>query len=230
METIDAKKIIEAMFFVAEQPVTLKMLESVFDKEFSKDDLRGMIESLSQDYRERVTSLEVREIAGGWQLSTKAELAPWIRKLFKDRLTYRLSPSAMETLSIIAYKQPITRGEIEEIRGVEVSAVIDTLADRKLVRMVGRKETLGRPILFGTTSEFLRVFGLKRLEDLPPVDTLLPPAELDVEMAAVATAQSQENIEAPSTEEASLETAGVAAEVEIPESQPVAVEEGQESL
>jgi len=230
METIDAKKIIEAMFFVAEQPVTLKMLESVFDKEFSKDDLRGMIESLSQDYRERVTSLEVREIAGGWQLSTKAELAPWIRKLFKDRLTYRLSPSAMETLSIIAYKQPITRGEIEEIRGVEVSAVIDTLADRKLVRMVGRKETLGRPILFGTTSEFLRVFGLKRLEDLPPVDTLLPPAELDVEMAAVATAQSQENIEASSTEEASLETAGVAAEVEIPESQPVAVEEGQESL
>lgn len=177
METNDAKRIIEAMLFVAEQPVTLKMLEGVFDKEFSKDDIRGMIEGLGADYRERATALEVREIAGGWQLSTKAELAPWIRKLFKDRLTYRLSPSAMETLSIIAYKQPITRGEIEEIRGVEVSAVIDTLGDRKLVKIVGRKETLGRPLLFGTTPEFLRVFGLKRLEDLPPVDTLLPPAD-----------------------------------------------------
>ncbi len=179
MESNDAKKIIEALFFVAEQPVTFKMLDTVFDKEFSKDDLRSLIEGLTQDYRERATALEVREIAGGWQLSSRPELAPWIRKLFKDRLTYRLSPSALETLSIIAYKQPITRGEIEEIRGVEVSAVIDTLIDRKLVRLVGRKETLGRPILFGTTPEFLRIFGLKRLEDLPAVDTLVAPAEPD---------------------------------------------------
>ncbi len=177
MEASDAQKIIEALFFVAEQPVTLKMLETVFDKEFSKDDLRSLIAALSRDYIDRSTALEVREIAGGWQLASKPELAPWVRKLFKDRLTYRLSPSALETLSIVAYKQPITRGEIEEIRGVEVSAVIDTLVDRKLVRLVGRKETLGRPILFGTTPEFLRIFGLKRLEDLPAVDTLLPPAE-----------------------------------------------------
>jgi segregation and condensation protein B len=182
METNDAKKIIEALLFVAELPVTLKMLDGVFDKTFSKDDIRGMIESLAQDYRDRETSLEVKEIAGGWQLATKPELAPWIRKLFKDRLSYRLSPSAMETLSIIAYKQPITRGEIEEIRGVEVSAVVDTLMDRKLVRIVGRKETLGRPILFGSTPEFLRVFGLKRLEDLPPVDTLLPPADFEAQI------------------------------------------------
>ena len=197
METNDAKKIIEALFFVAEQPVTLKMLEGVFDKEFSKDDLRGMIEALSADYRDHASALEVREIAGGWQLSTKTELAPWIRKLFKDRLTSRLSPSAMETLSIIAYKQPVTRGEIEEIRGVEASAVIDTLMDRKLLRIVGRKETLGRPILFGTTPEFLRIFGLKRLEDLPPVDTLVAPTDVALEDAPILEASEGENASIP---------------------------------
>ena len=140
---------------------------------------------MSADYAQQASALEVREIAGGWQLSTKTELAPWIRKLFKDRLTYRQSPSAMETLSIIAYKQPITRGEIEEIRGVEASGVIDTLTDRKLLRIVGRKETLGRPILFGTTPEFLRIFGLNRLEDLPPVDTLGPPTEAALESVQI---------------------------------------------
>lgn len=177
MEQSDAKRIIEALFFTAEQPVTLKMLDTVFEKEFSKDELRDMVEALATDYHERAGALEVREVAGGWQLATKPELAPWIRKLFKDRLSYRLSASALETLSIIAYKQPLTRADIEEIRGVEVSAVIDTLIERRLVRIMGRKETLGRPLLFGTTPEFLRAFGLGRLEDLPPVDSLLPPPE-----------------------------------------------------
>src|SRR5207253_6382585 len=113
---------------------------------------------------------------GGWQFSSRPEFGPWIRKLFKDRLTYRLSSSAMETLSIIAYKQPITRSEIEEIRGVEVTAVLETLLERRLVRIAGRKETVGRPLLYATTPDFLRAFGLKRLEDLPSIESLIPPA------------------------------------------------------
>jgi len=206
MELNEARKIVEALLFVADQPVTLKMLLSAFDNQLSKEDIKGLIEELRTDYHERGGSLELREIAGGWQMSTRPEFAPWIRKLFKDRLSYRLSPSAMETLSIISYKQPITRGEIEEIRGVETSAVVDTLIDRRLVRIVGRKETLGRPILFGTTPEFLRAFGLKRLEELPPIDSLLPPAEAavaatELETAAIVTA-----------EEPQLEAVGVVAE------------------
>src|SRR5262249_16368975 len=116
-----------------------------------------------------------------------SEFGPWIRKLFKDRLTYRLSSSAMETLSIIAYKQPITRSEIEEIRGVEVSAVLDTLLERRLVKIAGRKETVGRPLLYGTTSDFLKSFSLKGLDDLPSIDAPSPdeaaaPKETQTEM------------------------------------------------
>lgn len=176
MEPNDLKRILEALLFVAEQPIPLKTLEQLFGAEAGRDQLLGLLEELSREYRERGSALEVRQIAGGWQFSTRTELAPWIRKFFKDRLTYRLSSSALETLSIVAYKQPITRSEIEEIRGVEVTAVLETLVERRLVRVAGRKETVGRPLLYATTPEFLRAFGLNRLEDLPTIDTLLPPA------------------------------------------------------
>ncbi len=177
MEPNDTKKIIEALLFIAEQPVTSKMLEGLFDNAVPREELENLIRSLADDYAGRGGALEVRDIAGGWQLSTRPEFGPWIRKLFKDRLTYRLSPSAMETLSIIAYKQPITRNEIEEIRGVEVSGVMETLVERKLIKIAGRKETVGRPLLYATTSDFLRSFGLNKLEDLPSLDSLTPPAD-----------------------------------------------------
>src|SRR5690349_5566179 len=151
MERRDARNIMEALLFITEQPVGLSALQDLFDQEYSLEDLRQLAEELAMDYQTRGSALELREIAGGWQFSSRPEFAPWIRKLFKDRLTYRLSSSAMETLSIIAYKQPMTRSEIEEIRGVEVSAVLDTLIERKLVRIAGRKETVGRPLLYGTT-------------------------------------------------------------------------------
>ena len=177
MELIDAKKIIEALLFITEQPISLKMLDGLFDAQIPKEEIETLLQTLSQEYRERGSAIEVREMAGGWQLSTRPEFGPWIRKLFKDRLTYRLSASAMETLSIVAYKQPITRAEIEEIRGVEVTAVLDTLVERKLLRIAGRKETVGRPLLYGTTPDFLRSFGLKNLEDLPSIESFLPAAE-----------------------------------------------------
>ena len=176
MEASDIKKILEALLFITEQPIPMKTLETLFDPPIPRDELQNLLTSLVAEYEGRASALEVREIAGGWQLSTRSEFAPWIRKLFKDRLTYRLSTSAMETLSIVAYKQPITRSEIEEIRGVEVTAVLDTLVERKLVRIAGRKETVGRPLLYSTTPDFLRSFGLKRLEDLPSIESFVPPA------------------------------------------------------
>jgi segregation and condensation protein B len=175
METNDVKKILEALLFIAEQPISLKNLEQLFAGEASREEIQAQLDVMAQEYRDRGSALEVREIAGGWQLATRPEFAPWIRKLFKDKLTYRLSTSALETLSIIAYKQPITRSEIEEIRGVEVTAVLDTLIERKLVKIAGRKETVGRPLLYATTPDFLRSFGLKRLEELPSIESLLPP-------------------------------------------------------
>ncbi len=182
MERRDARNIMEALLFITEQPVPLKAFVDLFEKEFPIEELQLMAAEISREYQERGSALELRQIAGGWQFSSRPEFAPWIRKLFKDRLTYRLSASAMETLSIIAYKQPIARSEIEEIRGVEVSAVLDTLVERRLVRIAGRRETVGRPILYGTTPDFLKAFGLNKLENLPSIESLVPPAEPQIEM------------------------------------------------
>jgi segregation and condensation protein B len=205
MELQDIKKILEALLFTAEQPVTLKMLETVLEKELDKNQITSLMKELADDYTVRQSALEVREIGAGWQLATRPEFGPWIRRLFKDRLTYRLSQSALETLTIVAYKQPITRGEIEEIRGVEVNAVLDTLVERKLVRIAGRKEAIGRPLLYGTTVDFLRAFGLKRLEDLPALETLTPPSSEAVAAAENAALPVEEGTESGATAAAAAE-------------------------
>lgn len=190
MEAHDIKKILEALLFITDQPIPMKSLETTFDPPVPREELLPILKTLIEEYAGRGSALEVREIAGGWQLASRPEFAPWIRKLFKDRLTYRLSSSAMETLSIIAYKQPITRSEIEEIRGVEVTAVLDTLVEHKLVRIAGRKETVGRPLLYATTPDFLRAFGLKRLEDLPSVESLVPPAGHGAEVLSTVASEA----------------------------------------
>ncbi len=179
MEQRDARNILEALLFITEQPVPLKAFVDLFDQQFPREEIQAMVEEISRQYEERGSALELREIAGGWQFASRPEFGPWIRKLFKDRLTYRLSSSAMETLSIIAYKQPITRSEMEEIRGVEVSAVLDTLLERRLVRIAGRKETVGRPLLYGTTPDFLKSFSLKGLDDLPSIESLAPASGIE---------------------------------------------------
>jgi segregation and condensation protein B len=111
-------------------------------------------------------------VADGWVLATKPEYAPWIKKLFKEKYILKFSPSALEALAIIAYKQPVTRAGIDEIRGVESSGVIDTLLEKRLVKVVGRKETLGKPLLYGTTQDFLKYFGLAHLSDLPLIENM----------------------------------------------------------
>jgi len=197
MEQSEIKKILEALLFITEQPIPIKSLEELFEGQVPRADLDSLLHALADEYRLKDSALEVREIAGGWQFSTRSEYGPWIRRLFKDRLTYRLSNSAMETLSIIAYKQPITRSEIEEIRGVEVTAVLDTLVERKLVRVAGRKETVGRPLLYGTTPDFLRAFGLNKLEDLPSVESLLPPATTEEPVSTQTGAEAESESEFP---------------------------------
>ncbi len=128
------------------------------------------IETLKIKYAQPGSPVTILEVAGGWQFATNLIYAPWIKKLFKDRTAFRLSQAALETLAIIGYRQPITRAEIEEIRGVEAIAALETLLERNLIRVAGRKETIGRPILYSTSMEFLRQFGLRSLEDLPELE------------------------------------------------------------
>lgn len=174
---VDIKKLIEALLFVSEQPLTLGQLQEVIGDEVSAEEIESVIKNLIEDYNQRMSPVEIRQLAGGYQMLVKKEYFPWVRKLYKERLTIKLSPSALETLAIIAFKQPITRSEIESIRGVEVTAVLESLLEKKLIRICGRKETVGRPLLYATTTEFLRYFGLKSLSDLPLPEEISAPYE-----------------------------------------------------
>ena len=159
------KQIIEALLFVSEKPVTIEDLRIALDGPDDESMLKA-IEELKNDYQSSGRSFTVGELAGGYQIITNPEFAPWINKLFKREET-RLSGPSLETLAIIAYKQPLTRGEIEKIRGVSVEGVLKTLLDKNLIKIRGRKDAPGRPIAYGTTEEFLKRFGLKGLEHLP---------------------------------------------------------------
>jgi len=166
----DLKAIVEALIFASPEPMTLKSLAKVLDGE-SKDDIEAAIGALKQDY-DRPGGLQIVEIAGGYQIVTRSELHEWVRRLFHERTTQKLSVAALETLAVIAYKQPITGPEIAEIRGVNTAGVLGTLIERKLVKTVGRKQVVGRPFMYGTTREFLERFGLNDIGDLPKVDEL----------------------------------------------------------
>jgi len=159
---------IESLLFVADRPLTTDRLKKVvggIEGQKINAAIRQLQEDLSQDPKR---GLFLAEIAGGYQLRTKEANANWIRN-FSDTKPVRLGPAAMEVLSIIAYRQPITRAGVEEIRGVDCGQVVRTLLDRKLVKMIGKVEEPGRPLLYGTTKYFLEVFGIKSLNDLPPL-------------------------------------------------------------
>ncbi len=166
----DLKPIIEAMIFASPEPVTVKTLAKLLDGE-SRDAIVAAIEALKQDY-DRPGGLQVVEVAGGFQIVTRAELHEWVRRLFHERTTQKLSVAALETLAVVAYKQPVTSPEIAEIRGVNTVGVLATLMERHLVKIVGRKQVVGRPFLYGTTREFLDRFGLNDLSDLPKVEDM----------------------------------------------------------
>ena len=166
----ELKSIIEALIFASPEPLTLKALIKLLDTE-PKEDVAAAVEALKQDY-ERPGGLQMVEVAGGFQIVTRQELHEWVRRLFNERTTQKLSVAALETLAVVAYKQPVTGPEVAEIRGVNTVGVISTLIERKLVKIVGRKQVVGRPFLYGTTREFLERFGLNDLSDLPRVEDM----------------------------------------------------------
>jgi segregation and condensation protein B len=165
MDREESRKIIEALLFVSDKPVSIDALKDVL-KDIEPTQVRGIIEELNKEYATSGRSFTIKEIAGGFQMLTDPIYSRWIAALYK-RPSDRLTGPSLETLAIIAYKQPLTRGDIEAIRGVSVDGVIHTLEERSFIRTKGRLDAPGRPILYGTTNEFLQHFGLRSLDELP---------------------------------------------------------------
>ncbi len=161
----DLKNIIESLLFIADGPLTVERIKNVLHLSDATE-IRNMLKALSEEYEARGGGFFLREVAGGYQLRTRPEYTEFIKRLIQPN-PQRLSKAALETLAIIAYKQPVIRSDIEQIRGVDCGGIIRMLLDRKLVRVLGRKEIPGRPLIYATTRHFLEVFDLKDLKDLP---------------------------------------------------------------
>jgi len=157
--------IIEGLLFVADGPMSLDRLTELLP-DYERASVRLAVQELRDDYDQRGAGIHLVEVAGGWQLRTVPELMPYLSRMVKGRPA-RFSQSALETLAIVAYRQPITRQEIEYLRGVDTGAVLKTLLDKRLIKIMGKKDIPGRPIIYGTTKEFLEVFNLKDLKGLP---------------------------------------------------------------
>ena len=159
---------VEALIFVSDEPLALRTLIGILSED--KETLEAALEQLSADYDERESGLQIREIAGGWQMSTRTEFHEDVREYLKTRPSAKLSLASLETLAVIAYKQPVTVPEILEIRGVQSASSIKTLLDKRLIVSKGRKNTVGRPMQYGTSKGFLIQFGLKDLSELPSIE------------------------------------------------------------
>lgn len=167
--------VVEALLFASDTPLEAERLRDVLDLE-SAEAARGLVEELRARYQER--GLMIVETGGGYRMVTRPELAPWLVKLARARTKQRLSRPALETLAIVAYRQPVSRPEVDAIRGVNSEAVLENLLERRLIRITGRKDAPGRPYLFESTREFLVAFGLRDLGDLPKVEGELVVPEL----------------------------------------------------
>jgi segregation and condensation protein B len=167
----ERKRVIEAILFAADGPVTLEVLADCLPAE-DPAVISADLELLGEDYEAQGSSIELVRIAGGFQLCTRERWANWVARFQRGNRRVRLSRAAVETLAIVAYRQPITRSEMEEIRGVDSGAVLHTLLERNLITIKGRSKGVGRPLLYATTGEFLEYFGLDRLEDLPRLDEI----------------------------------------------------------
>ena len=178
----EVRATVEALIFASPEPITPKRLCRLLSEE-PKEDVLAAIDSLKADYENR-PGLQMVEVAGGYQIVTRPELNDWVRRLFHEQSTSKLTVAGLETLAVIAYKQPITALEIGEIRGVNTSGVLSTLLERHLIKIAGRKNVVGRPFVYATTKEFLIRFGLKDLGDLPKIEDMAealgfdPPAGL----------------------------------------------------
>ena len=165
----ELKPIIESLVFVSEEPITLKQIASILEGE-SVNDIEQACDELIQEFNSRGGGLDMRMLAGGYRITTRPEFSEYVRRYLKSQPSARLSIAALETLAVIAYRQPITIPEILEIRGVTSTSAIKTLLDRRLIVAKGHKEVVGRPMLYGTSKEFLIQFGLSDLTELPNLE------------------------------------------------------------
>jgi segregation and condensation protein B len=195
MERDEIKSIVENVLLAADQPVNADELEKVFLNAVGKNELQLILEELKEEYQSR--NLQILEVADGYQLCTRHEFNDWIRKFLKLDRSSRLSQPSLDTLSIIAYKQPLTRQEVDDIRGVDSSGVLKTLLEKKVIGPAGRKKVPGRPIMYRTTQKFLEYFGLKDLSDLPTLEDLKeelegddPPLQSQIEFANADSSES----------------------------------------
>lgn len=187
LEGYELAAVLEALLFVSAEPVSVSRLATAVAT-VSKAEIEQALKRLEQDLAQDGRGIQLVKLAGGYRIVTKAEYAPWLKRLDKAKAAQKLSRSALESLAIIAYKQPLVRAEIEEIRGVETSGVLRTLLERKLVRIVGRKEVPGRPIMYGTTKFFLEHFGLQDITQLPPLREFKELGEAEQALLPIETA------------------------------------------
>ena len=167
------ESVVEAVLFASDEPLTPNRLADIVGA--SVKQIRQHINNLNEKYQANNSAFRIEEIAGGYQLLTLSSYNPWLKKLLRVRSDSKLSPASLETLAIIAYKQPVIRADIEAIRGVAVGEIVRSLMYKGLAKIVGRAEVLGRPMLYGTTKKFLEVFGLNTLKDLPKIEELKQP-------------------------------------------------------
>jgi segregation and condensation protein B len=205
------KAVIEAMIFASDAPLGPEKIRAVFP-DVDKKEIKEIIDQLANEYHERQGGILLQEVAGGFQFRTHPEMSQWIKKL-KSTKPQHLSPQALETLAIIAYKQPIVKTEIEDIRGVDVGGPLKGLLEKKLIRIVGRKDVPGKPIIYGTTRKFLEVFNLKDITDLPNIRELkelhqqqeLLDQEEDVFNPEQETLEHERELDTSETEEEKIE-------------------------
>jgi segregation and condensation protein B len=183
--------VVEALLFASDAPLEAERIRDVLDLE-NVGAARALVDELRVRYEEANHALAIQEVGGGYRMVTRPELAPWLVRLARARTRVRLSRASLETLAIVGYKQPISRPEVDAIRGVNSEGVLDSLLERRLIRIAGRKEAPGRPFLYETTREFLIAFGLRDLNDLPKVE-----GELLVPVVAENGTESAEHAEAP---------------------------------
>jgi segregation and condensation protein B len=202
----DAKRILEAALLASQEPLGLNELKRLFDGEVSADTLRHLLAELAEEWNGRAVALV--NLASGWRFQTRPEFQPYIERLFPEKPP-RYSRAVMETLAIVAYRQPVTRGDIEDIRGVTVSGqIIQALENRGWIDIVGHRETPGRPALYATTRRFLDDLGLRSLEELPPLEEIAKTLQLDPQPAPAAEAAAPAADSQPQTEEAATGTGG----------------------
>jgi segregation and condensation protein B len=212
MERDEKKKIVEALVLASREPIAATRIAEIVPG-CTPSEAKELVKELELEYERSDRAFEIWEVAGGYQIRTRPVFAGYLHQLQRER-TFRLSRAALETLAVVAYRQPVTRAEVENIRGVDLGAVLRGLVERGLVRIAGHRDIPGRPLLYATTKRFLEVFGFSRLEDLPTlreIDDLVPPGASPVsesEEAAVASLSTEGALAPPSETPASADADG----------------------